>query len=335
MPALLTLHYADRPARRFLLDEGRRHVVGRLQESDVRLDDTRISRRHVALEGGPAGWSVTDLESKNGVAVAGRPVRGTARLAPQCWLGLGGLLARFEVISEAERLAAAGRDRDRWHTTLRLRERLDPTTGLPALLGQVLGSVLQLAGAERGFVLLAREAGGLEVAAAAGLEPEALASEEFAGSAGAVERALAEGRPVVACDVGADLELGRRASIADRGIRALACLPLEVLGRRIGAIYADSRRPGSAFTDLDLEIFEALAGQAALAIAVAQLSRQAGGLAGEVPTSWDPEAAEVPGFLAPWADSLPAYEPGAEGPAGAWRSRFPADSAPGDSSLEA
>ncbi len=317
MPALLTLRYADRPARRFVLEEGTRHLVGRLETCDVQVGDTRVSRRHAALEAGPAGWIVADLESKNGVAVDGRPVRGGALLAPRCWLSLGGVLARFEVVSEADRRAAADRERDRWQSTLGFGERLDPAAGLPILLRQVLDSVVKLAGAERGFVLLAGDDGELEVAATAGLEAEVLASEEFAGSAGAVERALAEGRPVVACDARGDFDLGRRPSIVEGGIRALACVPLQILGRKIGAIYADSRCPGSAFTELDLEILEALAGQAALAIAVARLSHEAAGLAGEVPTSWD--AAEVPVDLGPWPDLLPVYEPRPGSRTGAWR----------------
>lgn len=317
MPALLTLRYADRPARRFVLEEGRRHLVGRLEGCDVTVDDTRVSRRHATLEAGPAGWILSDLESKNGVAIDGRPVRGGALLSRESWLSLGGVLARFEVVSEADRRAAAERERGRWQTTQGLRDRLDPAAGLPLLLGQVLESVVQLAGAERGFVLLAGDDGELEVAATSGLDARALAGDEFAGSAGAVDRALAEGRAVVACDVRAEQPLARRPSVVEGGIRALACVPLEVLGRKIGAIYADSRSPGSAFTELDLEILEALAGQAALAIAVARLSRRTAGLAGEVPTGWDP-AADAPPDLGPWPDLLPVFEPALAGRA-AWR----------------
>ena len=43
---------------------------------------------------------------------------------------------------------------------------------------------------------------------------------------------------------------------------------------RLGALYADSRAPGSAFTELDVEILEALASQAALAIAAARLDEE-------------------------------------------------------------
>jgi GAF domain-containing protein len=52
-------------------------------------------------------------------------------------------------------------------------------------------------------------------------------------------------------------------------------------------MYADSRKPGAAFTELDLEILEALASQAGLAIAVARLDAELKGLASRI--------AETPG----------------------------------------
>jgi GAF domain-containing protein len=141
---------------------------------------------------------------------------------------------------------------------------------------------VQLCGADRGFVLLARGDGELAVAAASGLVTGDLAAADFSGSIGAVERALASGRAVATSDALADPALGARASVASKGIRALVCVPVTVLDRRLGALYADSRRPGSAFTDLDVEILEALASQAALALAAARLDEEVGQLLADV-----------------------------------------------------
>ena len=64
-------------------------------------------------------------------------------------------------------------------------------------------------------------------------------------------------------------------------------MPVHALDRLIGVMYADSRKPGAAFTELDLEILEALAAQAGLAIAVARLDEELKGLARRI--------AEAPG----------------------------------------
>lgn len=290
MPAHLTLRFADRPARRFTLTDGGSFLAGRSESCELRIDDGRVSRHHARFEQQGERWRVTDLESKNGVRVDGRPIAGTAELPDACWLSLGGLIARFEPLSEEAARARADHDRDRWQTSLEVSERLDPGAGLERLLSQLLDSVLRLAGAERGFVLLGRQpgaagpGGGLEIAATAGVAAEELGREEFAGSVGAVERALSTGRPVVTSDAQDDAVLGSRPSVAEAGIRALVCIPLELQGGATGAVYADSRTPGSAFTELDVEILQALTSHAALALAVAGLSREAEGIAGELPT---------------------------------------------------
>jgi GAF domain-containing protein len=164
-------------------------------------------------------------------------------------------------------------------TSLDLRRGLTPGMGLGELLPRVVASMLELTNAERGFLLLAGPDGELEVAAHAGLSREDFAAEEFSGSLGAVQRVLATAGPVVSADARSDAELGGRASVIATGIRALLCVPVHALDRLIGVMYADSRKPGAAFTELDLEILEALASQAGLAIAVARLDEELKGLA--------------------------------------------------------
>ncbi|HLE85590.1 MAG TPA: GAF domain-containing protein [Thermoanaerobaculia bacterium] len=322
MTAHLTFRFTDRPARRFSLDDGAAYVVGRGAECDLRIDDSRVSRRHARIEsrsepgdepGGGASWLLSDLGSKNGLRLDGRPVTTPVALPKACWLSLGGLLARFERVSDEERRSREERDLTRWQTTLQLQRRLEPAADLPGLLARLLRSVLELSGAERGFVLLARADGDLEVAATAGVAAGELGREEFSGSVGAVERALAQRRPVVTCDAQDDATLASRPSIAGEGIRALVCLPLEVLGQLIGAVYADSRTPGSAFTELDVEILQALTSHAALAIAVARLSREVEGLAGELPTAipvYDPAAAAPDPTEATWSRLVAVHAPG-------------------------
>lgn len=101
-------------------------------------------------------------------------------------------------------------------------------------------------------------------------------------------------------DVSADTVLGARPSIIANRAATLICLPLVVMGRTIGAIYADSHQVGGGLSDLDVEILTALASHAGLAIGVAQLHREVVGLGEEMPQALD--------------RSLPAYRP-----TGDWR----------------
>ncbi|HEX4963093.1 MAG TPA: GAF domain-containing protein [Thermoanaerobaculia bacterium] len=279
MPARLTLHFSAAPARELVLPEGCEMVVGRDPECGVAVEDDRVSRRHAALIPGPSGWTLTDLGSKNGTLADGVRVE-SVPLAEQSWISFGGLVARFEVASSMEALQE---ERLRRLTTaFEARRALEPGVGLPELLSRVVASTLALANAERGFLLLSRADGDIEVAARSGLSWDDLQAAEFGGSVGAVERVLSGGRAVVSSDARADVLLGSRASVVAGGIRALVCVPVLVQDRRIGVLYADSRKSGAAFTELDLEILESLAAQAGLAIAVARLDGELRQLAEEI-----------------------------------------------------
>ena len=283
MPACLTILFPSAPARELILPEGGETIVGRDPECGVVVEDDRVSRRHAVLTPGPAGWTAADLGSKNGTLIDGVPIAAgqSGRLAERSWLSFGGLIARFEPASGPAGAFHEARLR-RLTTALEVRRDLDPGVGLQELLSRVVASMLDLTGAERGFLLLAGDGGELKVAARSGLSWDDLRAAEFGGSVGAVERVLKGGWPVVSTDARADAELGSRASIVRAGIRSLLCVPVQALDRQIGVMYADSRRPGAAFTELDLEILEALAAQAGLAIAVARLDGELRGLADRI-----------------------------------------------------
>lgn len=338
MPARLSVYFPDRPVRRLVLGDGEGCLVGRGEGCELALDDARVSRRHARLAPFDGGWRVEDLGSKNGTLVDGQAPPDSA-LPEFAWLSFGGLLARFETLSESDRRAAADRERERWQTSVLMQRTIAAAEGLQAVLDRTLTSVLGLCDAERAGIVLVRPDGELEVVAVAGAEGLAGApastpaktaaaagssdpSGVFGGSRGAIERALAGGRPVALSDARADSGLGERVSIVAGGIRALVCLPLTVLGRPIGALYADSRRPGSAFTELDVEILEALAGHAALAIGVARIESEVAAVRGELPTRVDSDsaadgaesgtAADHP-LAAAWERALPAWKPAAAG----------------------
>ena len=78
--------------------------------------------------------------------------------------------------------------------------------------------------------------------------------------------ALAGGKSVVCCDTADSPWLAVRPSVRLGGIRAIVCVPLAMQDGSTGVIYVDSRQPGPPVTELDLELVESVAGQAATAI---------------------------------------------------------------------
>jgi GAF domain-containing protein len=134
----------------------------------------------------------------------------------------------------------------------------------------VLRGVLELAGCSRGFLLLADpRVEDFTVRASLQLDLDTLDSRAFSGSVGAVQRVLANGKPLVVNDVGGQEWLANRASVVAGGMTSLVCLPLLEGSQVFGAIYADRRSgPGAPasepITDFDLELLGAFTESATL-----------------------------------------------------------------------
>lgn len=273
MPAKLTLFPSEEASRHFVLREGTDSSLGRDPASDVLLDDPRVSASHAMLRHSDPEWLLHDRQSKNGTFVNGIRVT-EAPLRDEDWLSFGGLLARFELVSEAEVEKLRSERTKRLQTFSEARRILDSKREPQALLRTLIGSVLELTGAERGFLLLFAPDGGLRAEVVSGFSGVSALDERFSGSFGAIEKVLRAGRSVVTSNAKDDAYLGARRSVVEMGIETLACVPLRADGRVAGLIYVDGRKRGGVFTDLDLEILEALADHAAVVAGSLSLDRQ-------------------------------------------------------------
>jgi hypothetical protein len=276
VPARLTTHPSLGPSRTFVVRDGEERIVGRDPECGVVLEDPRVSGRHAAVTGTGDGWRLLDLNSKNGTLVDGARIT-EFQLADDHWISLGGLLVRFQAFAETDGDLQAERTR-RFETSVEsLRSAADPEM----LLRRILRSVLDLADAERGLLLLVDAQGRLTAELAAGFEPDEVLGDRFAGSVGAVAEALATSRSVVVSDARSDPRIGGRDSVAAKGIGALICVPIKLDERASGVLYADGPRRGTPFSDLDLETLEAFAEEAALVLGSLRLDRRIRELLGE------------------------------------------------------
>lgn len=316
MAAKLTLFPSRGASRHFVLRDGESRRIGRDPgASDLVLDDPRVSARHARLDWTGAGWSLADLGSKNGTLIAGSPAEG-ALLRDEDWVSFGGLLARFELVSEADVARLESERTRRLQTSVEITQELARERDPRALLQRLLQSVLSLTGAERGFVLLFGPGGSLEAEVASGFSAGAL-DERFEGSFGAIERALETGESVVVSDAVSDAFLGRRPSVLELGIRTLACVPLRAEDRVIGLVYVDGRKRGGVFTELDLEILEALCGNVSLVLSTLRIDREIRELLGAAPESRAEDRRFLEALerrvldLARNAPSVPAVAPGA------------------------
>ena len=155
-------------------------MIGREPESGLVLEDPRVSKRHARLLWGGSGWCLEDLGSKNGTLVNGVEAAG-APLADGDWISFGGVMARFEPISDVD-VSSLDADRlARLNTSVELRRRLGADLDPFDFLLRLLESAISVTGADRGFVLLAGPGGALRAEVASGFVPGHLPGDRFAG----------------------------------------------------------------------------------------------------------------------------------------------------------
>jgi len=268
VPALLSFYPQSAPSRTVVLSEGDILVAGRDPDCEILLVDGRVSARHARFESRAGLFRVHDLGSKNGTFVNGLRVT-DSRLSDEDWISFGGLPARFKLASEKDVEDVRKERVSRSQSSAELNLALEREPDARGLLSRLVESAVTVAGAERGFVLVQSAGGTMHaVAEVAAAHPH---RSGFAGSRGAVERVLATGRPVVTSNAGAEAFLGKRPSVLELGLGAVACIPLHEGARLIGVLYLDGKRAGAAFTELDVELLETLADRAGILLASQRL----------------------------------------------------------------
>jgi pSer/pThr/pTyr-binding forkhead associated (FHA) protein len=265
VPAKLTLFPTQGPSRYFVFPEGKNHFAGRDPSSDLLLEDPRVSARHALFQWTGADWILVDLRSKNGTFVNSAAIT-EIPLQDEDWINFGGLLARFERISEKELDRLLAERAERLQGFVEARRELDSALDERTLVARLLASGLALVGGERGFLLLWTSDGTLVAAVASGYPPYEPVDETFQYTFETIERALQTGRATVSSRTRAESASGRRRRLAEMGIETRACVPLKAGARVRGLIVTEGRRGAGVYSELDMELLDSLAAHAGIVL---------------------------------------------------------------------
>lgn len=155
---------------------------------------------------------------------------------------------------------------------------------LDEVLALVMDSAIELTGAERGFIMLANEAGDLEMKLARARGHVTLPGTRFETSRKIPEEVFSTGEQKIVNDLlDGDLANVHMGTVA-LGIRHVLCTPLRLVRyvdradanaeqKRIGVLYLDSREKGTLTSRATLAALDTLATEAAVAIENARLYR--------------------------------------------------------------
>ena len=161
--------------------------------------------------------------------------------------------------------------RHRWMAELiRMNERLVAQHDLEKLLETLIDIIVNLSGAERGFVLLPAS-DGVDVVVARNMDREVIRRSRTKFSTTIARRVLAEGELIRLEDAIEADDFRSKESVMALRIRSVICLPIVGKGETVGAIYLDNRFKPAVFTEGVVEMLTAFAEQASIAIQNAQL----------------------------------------------------------------
>ena len=285
------LEVIDLLGRRVVVIDKPSFSIGRRSSNDLLLTGTDVSREHAEIVHVGDRYVLRDRGSRSGTTVNGaditeRPLSHGDRIRI-------GQTAGAELVflledtapSEISGPAVAGGFRQVAALLDALRA-LGSSRVLDEVLLLVMDAAIVVTGAERGFIMLANQAGELELKLARLQGKVSLSGSRFETSRKIPEQVFASGQPRIVADLrDGDLAQAHGGTVA-LGIRHVMCVPLRLVHyvdtpqaaadpRAIGVLYLDSREKGTLLSETARTALETLAAEAAVAIENARLYREA------------------------------------------------------------
>ena len=153
--------------------------------------------------------------------------------------------------------------------------RINSETDPDAILGTIVDSLVSIAHADRGFLMLRSEGGPLKFAVARDRKGQPLEERKFQVSRGVVDEVALSGEPRLIDDAASSDAYNARMSIVSLSLRTILCVPLKTQAGVIGVIYVDSNAITRRFTEGDLPLIESFAAQAAATLERVRLEQVA------------------------------------------------------------
>ena len=277
--------------------------IGRSPDRDVVLQDTLVSRRHAVIARDGDTWTVSDQNSTHGTYLNGARIQ-QAILKPGDVLQFGSLNGkrlRFQVQQEggandtpeqnslhdfltsmqARRDTSAGvvpaaDEMEQLSWLIRAARQLNEGVMIDEILSVLLQLTLQLTGFERGFVFLWTN-GKLQFAQGLGSAGKIL-KEDRTISRKAIQKAVGSKSKFSVNDARSDDMASGWSSVIVNEIRSIYCIPLRKrvspgeLQQLLGLLYIDRRIEPGALTEINEQLLDTIATEAAALVQNALLA---------------------------------------------------------------
>jgi sigma-B regulation protein RsbU (phosphoserine phosphatase) len=272
--------------------------IGRQAESDLTLRDSRISRQQAQIVSANGGIVLEDAGSRHGTFVNGEKVDrrelkpndkidfGVVGSYQLIYLGEGATIAELvERVDAPAPTHTGARQLHHLGVLLDVARALSTGLSLEDILTTVVDAAIQLTGTERGVLLLSEPSGELKTVVARNKERSTIAAADLQVSKSVVKRVATTRRELIVSDTGDEIPVNPQDSMARLALRTVVAIPVDKLpviesvdvtiasrqGELLGVLYLDSRKPTTAFSDIDREVLRTLAREAATVVENARL----------------------------------------------------------------
>jgi sigma-B regulation protein RsbU (phosphoserine phosphatase) len=270
-------------------------TIGRLPDRDCILTHPYVSREHAQLLREGEVFIIVDSGSRHGTFVNGQRItRSEIKPGDNIRFGsLNGPLLQFETHDDTsssirDLLQSATEqksDIERLNWFLEAARRLNTGDAVEQILASLVETTLQLTQLERGYVFLRNAAGEYKLAVGRASKGEVLTDDSTLSHSAILQAAATAGEFIVTDTLSADTAQ-RSDSVVAQSIRTIICIPLRTRratgagtsgasGDVLGVLYLDDRlKAGSNLTQVDTELLQTIATEAAALVENASLVRE-------------------------------------------------------------
>ena len=247
-------------------------VIGRAAGCDVRLEDPMVSLKHAEIRATGGGtYEICDLDSRRGIFVGNRKVK-TSPLVDGDELLIGPMRFRFELADGAS-TATDPEELIRLRAVVALSRAIGVEHDLTRLCDRVIETCFEILSADRAAIVIFEHS---SKAPFLTVSRDRSKRAPFAVSTSLLGQVMVSHEAYLRTEVDSDLVLQRAESLSTNGVRSVMAVPLRYEAGEtewLGVILADSIASSRMFSPRDLELLDAIAGPAALAIKNAMLVR--------------------------------------------------------------
>ena len=273
--------------------------IGRDPSNSLAISDLSLSRRHCVVACEADGYTLRDLDSRNGTFVNGRVIS-EKQLNHGDQISVGESVLVFLLKEESDESAMQGVEFDdrltqataqirpqdvlylqpervlrelpaasrlgrNLNALLKISRVVHSISDLDQLQAQILELIFEVVPAERGAILL--DGHGSEKFSSLFAHPgPAKGAEPVRVSRTITRQVMDQGVAILGADVPGNGGFNGVDSLVGSKVRSLLCVPLTVFKKVLGCIYLDTTSPGTRFDRDHLELVASIAGISAVAL---------------------------------------------------------------------